>query len=93
MHAGYKYSLRVRNSYGFASASTVARWRLNVKLDILSFSRNGGEISSDNRIALMFSCMLRAQPTGVKDIEFAKNQNSVVLPSILTKYGQVVDGR
>ena len=40
----------------------------------------------------MFSCMLRPQPTGVKGNEYAKSQNSVVLPSILTTYGHVVEG-
>ena len=53
--------------------------------------RTGGEISSDNRIVIMFSCMLRPQPTGVKDNKFAKNQISVVLSSILTTYGHVVE--
>ena len=56
------------------------------------FCRTGGEISSDNRIGMMFSCMLRPQPTGVEGNECAKNQNSVVLTSILTTYGHVVEG-
>jgi hypothetical protein len=57
------------------------------------FFETGCEISSDNRIALMFSCMLRPQPTGVTGNEFAKNQNSVALPSILTTYGHVDKGQ
>jgi hypothetical protein len=54
--------------------------------------RNGGEVSSGNRIFMMFSCLLRPQPTCVKCNEFSKNQNSVVLPSIWTTYGHVVEG-
>ena len=63
-----------------------------LKLYILYFFRTGGEISSNNRIAVMFSYVLRPQSTGVKGNEYAKNQNSVILPSILTTYVLVIEG-